>query len=354
VVNIRDQFGFNFAGYPLDFVDACRAGKTPAGSALELELPKGSYLLVVRREGYRDARLPVAVPRKGAAEKVRLLRDDEIPEGFVYLPEGSFFYGGDRKAFQSFPLGEERLPGFFISRLETTVAEYLKFLNDPQVLARTNADGTAEPVVEEVRNYLEKRDPKRVLLVPLSRREMRFERGQSGWTTKVPDSFPIYSVPYLAAVEYAAWRTKNDPRGFRYRLPTDKEWEKAARGADQRTYVWGNYLVWSFCACPDQVYLRPHRFAVGVFPFDESIFGVRDLAGMVSEETTDNPAEGYPYKTQRGGNWFTTDEYFYRTACRNGRLPDNGSYDTGFRLVAELNPAAGVKPSAGQVQTSER
>jgi formylglycine-generating enzyme required for sulfatase activity len=74
---------------------------------------------------------------------------------------------------------------------------------------------------------------------------------------------------------------------------------------------------------------------VAAFPMDESIYGVRDLAGSVSEPLQDQ-RDG-EFFVLRGGNWFTANTYSFRVANRNSRKPTDGSgQDSGIQLLAEL------------------
>jgi serine/threonine protein kinase/formylglycine-generating enzyme required for sulfatase activity len=344
VVNTRDQFGFTLAGYPLPALSACLLGKTAAGSPLEMKLPEGSYLFVFHKAGYRDTRFPVAVPRKGPLrETVRLLQDEEIPEGFVWIPAGALSTGGDQEAFQSLPPGENRVEGFFLGRRETTLREYLEFLND----ANVPDGGEITPTLPEVLNELSKLKPPKATLRVIPVNELNNKafvlKAQGRWALPTPSSLtedsPVIGVSQLAAQEYAAWYTRVKGKGIKFRLPTDLEWERAARGADRRTFVWGNYPIWSFTWSAKGLNKEIKSFPTraGIYPLDESVFGVRDLDGSVSEHTTGRTQseQKYRYTSLRGGNFYNTDDFYFRLATRNGRLPENPGFNTGFRLAAD-------------------
>ena len=345
VTEFGEQFGFTFEGYPLDFVPACRLGDTR--KELAVVFPEGSYLLVLRKPGYVDTRLPVATRFPSEIhETVRLVPINDVLSDFVYVPGGSSVLGGNDSSYlQNLPYGEQRVEGFFIGRFEVTFEDYLEFLN-----ARGNKDGKMLPATEEVRqelrilSLLRDKEVTHLELLPLDNgtRTPLAKRQDGVWEPLKAEyrSWPTLGVNYMAAVEYAHWLTATRQSGWRYRLPTDTEWERAARGADGRRYVWGDYLTWAHCWSVRSNF-RKRRVApdtTGFCPTDESPFGVRDLAGSVRELTSGRPSgrgEKDRLFTTRGGGWDSLNEYELRTDSRDGLPSYRRSRNVGFRLVAE-------------------
>ncbi|MBN1417187.1 MAG: SUMF1/EgtB/PvdO family nonheme iron enzyme, partial [Planctomycetes bacterium] len=340
----RLQFGFALRAFPIAPKEACRLDADPNEGGFRVHLPDGSYLFLFRRPGHADLRIPVQIAGRDREVDARLLAEDEIPTGFVYIPPGPVPCGGDALAFQSLPFGEEPVGGFSIGRLEVTFAEYLAFLNDP--IEAIGEDGTAVPASEYVRRYVtEILGGERIDLIPRwDSDEPLVVRDGSGtrWVIRSEEvkseAWPVFGISQFAAREYAHWRTEKREAGgrWRYRLPTDLEWEKAARGADRRVFVWGDYPLWYYSWTYRGIFWRSKTPEdVGLSSADESVYGVRDLTGSVSEHAIGRPSPPFRYESLRGGNWFNTDDTFGRVATRNGRLPWKSGHNTGFRLVAE-------------------
>ena len=355
VLNIPYQFGFRFRGYPLDFKDGCRLGVARANEPFPIDLPRGSYLLVFQGNDIAETRYPVLIPRQDEEVRVRLLRTADVPRGFVYIPGGSFDYGGDsRESKDGLAAGRAHVKGFLVARQEVTFREYLEFLNDPEISASINDGGFARPraqwdYIPALKHLAEKykSDERQIRLIP--RRSRRTKEGRifvnlvqlnadTGlWVTDKNPDLPIFQLRMLAGLEYALWlRSKHDNK-WRFRLPTDLEWEKTARGADRRTHVWGNDFFPSLCnSNRGNMFSRSILMPVGSFPLDESVYGVRDLAGSVFEATTDTTTPDGEYISRRGGHWLAYDSYFFRVATRWGRPAQGGGDDCGLRVFADL------------------
>jgi len=155
------------------------------------------------------------------------------------------------------------------------------------------------------------------------------------------DSLPVSAISWQDAYDFCSWRGK--------RLPSEVEWEKAARGPDGREFPWGD--KWDVEKPNtggfgnDEVPLAP----VGSFENDVSIYGVRDMGGNVSEWVSDwyGPYSGAEYqdsffgeqhKVVRGGGagmGHYALKVFYRSARRAHTEPQMISTDVGFRCARD-------------------
>jgi len=150
---------------------------------------------------------------------------------------------------------------------------------------------------------------------------------------------PVVLVSYDDAIAYAEWRSEHD--GVTYRLPSEAEWEKAARGTDGRYFPWGN--DWDEEATNWGT--EPKRTsAVGTYPRSRSLYGIEDMAGNVFEYTSTLVETGDgSFVLMKGCSWDDLPG-FCRAAYRHLRPTDSRHILFGFRLAydAPSAPAAGA------------
>ncbi len=317
----------------------------------EVRLTPGSYVCVLRRDGQPDVRYPL-VCRRGEHHDVtvRLRGRDEIGEQFVYVPGGLGIVGGDPHAFESMQRRETNVADFAIARDPVTFDEYLQFIDDiarvdPRLaerrLPRTETEGD-EPYAE--RGADGRWRPRYGAIIEGDGRAFcpPAEVGRVG----------VMGVDWFDAVAYCRWRSERD--GVPYRLPTEIEWEKAARGVDGRYFPWGDRFDASFCKMRDSRPGFPQAEPVGVFSTDRSLYGVRDLAGGMrcwaadidSElDATTAAAEPEPgvgarrdatgMRISRGGAWLNVAEWC-RSASRNRNFAQLRVPHVGVRVAKVL------------------
>ncbi len=161
---------------------------------------------------------------------------------------------------------------------------------------------------------------------------------------------PVVEVSWHNAITFCKWLNARGEwqNGYQVRLPTEAEWEKAARGQNSLLYPWGN--AWKPGQCNSSV---PPDDSSGTTPIGQfsahggdSPYKCADIAGNVWEWTLSKFAT-YPYQDRdgrnivdetsqrvvRGGSWLTHDSLYLRTYFRNVREPKEPYPDVGFRIV---------------------
>lgn len=230
----------------------------------------------------------------------------EIP-GMVYIPAGPFQMGADDSYDDEAPAHQVELPAYYIDAQEVTVGDYRKF---------AEATGRALPV--ELENEVMGKD-----------------------------ELPVVEVTWADAAAYAAWVGK--------RLPTEAEWEKAARGSDDRRYPWGNeppYHGGRYWACysatlfHNPIYTRtvPGDF----YATDRSPYGLFNMAGNVSEWTADSyapyPGNEMPNRLYgqgvhviRGGGWSSSADLLRVTRRQAIAIDGYHHNDVGLRCAQDAH-----------------
>lgn len=219
----------------------------------------------------------------------------------VEIPAGTFIMGSDEGDPEDAPAHEVDLPAFEIDKFEVTNADFAVF-----------ADETGYVTFAE-------------------------KQGVSSWRDEWgigEDNHPVVAVTWDDAQAYCEWLGK--------RLPSEAEWEKAARGEDGRIFPWGD--AWD----PNKANVKERGLrgtsAVGSFSDGVSPYGAEDVIGNVWEwtadwyqpypgNTTEDAYYGEQFRVTRGGGWFD-EEAQATTFNRNAADPNKtANDDLGFRCT---------------------
>jgi serine/threonine-protein kinase len=294
----------------------------------------GSYVLRLHHPGRREVVYPVLIRRCAAWEAtVRLRTDEEIGPEFVYVPGGPFRYGRGRlHQVLTRPERILSLPDCAVQARPVTYADYARFLEAVEreggraaVEARMPSTPGEGPHMERGPDG-EYRVREGLPLPPAHAANL----GLHG--PAYADRLPVFGVSFHDARAYCAWRTRET--GREWRLPTEAEWEKAARGVDGRLYPWGDSDDRSLAKWGDSRPGPAFPEPVGAFPTATSVYGMVDAAGS-SWDWTDTPHDGRSdVQTIRGGgSWL---ESPMPLPFRFGMQPANRFLTFGFRCARSL------------------
>jgi formylglycine-generating enzyme required for sulfatase activity len=268
-------------------------GRLVEGNAVPLAagerrtLEAGSYLVTAEAPGRYPTRYPFLLRRgEESALRIVLPRMEDVPEGMIYVPAGRTLYGcGDDEATRHFlghvPRHDVEVGPFLIARTEVTNAEYMTYLEalpEPERRARLPVEGLT--ILPDGRLGWHHRDE------ALAPGELRCTGVEpcTDWSR-----LAVMNTNREDAERYAAW-LGGSGRLPGARLCSDREWERAARGADDRRFPSGNAELGPADGCTLALYggdiLRAGPCAVGAHPASRSPFGVDDLAGNAAEWTS--------------------------------------------------------------------
>jgi formylglycine-generating enzyme required for sulfatase activity len=237
---------------------------------------------------------------------------DDVLLGFVEVPAGPFLMGSnpalDKLAFANELWGDGRVqgvvdvPAFLIGRLEVTVAQFRAFV-----------EASGHPVDAQA--------------------------------LQAPPDHPVTGVTWPDALAYGRWLEKSLAQwkgtparvremlaaGAHVGLPSEAEWEKAARGGDGRIYPWGNEVRRERAN-----FQGTGTVPVGSIPCPECAFGLSDMSGNVWEWTR-TPYRGEPYGSEEGALDLEADALWvmrggsFADPARNVRAAIRGGGDPGVR-----------------------
>ncbi|MBI2207287.1 MAG: SUMF1/EgtB/PvdO family nonheme iron enzyme [Candidatus Rokubacteria bacterium] len=219
-------------------------------------------------------------------------------DGIMFVPAGAFWMGRDGGSPDETPFHRVHVADFWIERHKVTNGEFATFLNARGLVSRErerrfdhdDADARVR-LIEAGGPDMAPRPP--TLLAP--RQSRGAPRQPARWVADAGyEHHPAVEVSWFGARDYCAWRGR--------RLPTEAEWEKAARGDDWRVYPWG-----AAAPSPERaVYGRPYNATErgDVRPQGASPYRVEDMIGNLREWTA-TILKPYPYRADDGREPFT-------------------------------------------------
>jgi iron(II)-dependent oxidoreductase len=288
--------------------------KTKSNKPVTFKVSIGKHKITLSKKYYLNSSIEITVfYEKTNHLKFRLKKDPTLKIGYmVPIKGGQYTIGARGKEYDNGPSHDVWVDDFFIGKYEVTNAEYMEFVK---------ATGNPKPPCIDDESF-------------------------SG------SDKPVVCVSWTDAVAYCKWKSK--VTGKTYRLPTEAEWEVAARGHSNRKYPWGdqppkeedifraNYAPKEdgyACTAPVtsfEIGQTPNKiFHMGgnVYEwcsdwYDNSYFAVSGYRNPTGPENSDSDL-----KVVRGGSWLFGEEGLY---CTNrGQLPlQEVESDVGFRLVA--------------------
>ncbi len=279
--------------------------KTPC----ELELSAGTYIFHYKNKNMDTISIPIKI-EPGIIYDYELDVIDNVPANTIFIHGGEYV---SRILSQS-DLGYKRnIDDFFLSKNEVTFGEYLEFWHSLSS-EKERRDFTASRIVHTDNGLTVEPlwDKNGSLISPL--------------TTQMP----VFGVSPEAAEAFCKYMSKKLNR--KCRLPYFGELEKAARGVDNRIYVWGNDFEKNYALLNSNSDKKDYPFgaAADFFQKDISVYGVQNLAGNLRELVKINGTDDYGLY---GGSYLTDHS---SARCSNITRFNGGANDVGFRYVIEM------------------
>jgi len=259
----------------------------------------------------------------------------------VYIPSGEFRMGTDDGAKDEGPAHTVYLDAFWIDQFEVTTRQFQQFVDNSGHRTTAEDEGWSHTWTGGSDVWTE-----------TAGAQWHHPSGPNS-TIAALQEHPVVAVSWYDAVAYCQWAGR--------RLPTEAEWEKAARGSDERRWPWGDAWACGRANFDDETTLDtetvgcvdgyPRTAPIGSYTLGASPFGVYDLTGNVSEWVNDwygadyyaispahnpsGPASGRE-RILRGGGWFSTTSFY--VPRRRPSVPSERVESLGFRCAVSIFP----------------
>jgi sulfatase modifying factor 1 len=254
------------------------------------------------------------------------------PPDLARIPAGDFLMGAADADEDERPVHRVQVSEFFIGRFPVTNDEYARFVR---------ATGHPTPAVRNLP------------AIASGGRDTLFKELATPYVWESDEapagrgSHPVVLVRFEDALAYCVWLSRELDRAVR--LPTEAEWEKAARGGIEGCrYPWGNEIDPSRCAYLFDPAAKRQRGTRPTGTYPANGYGLYDMVGNVWEWVTDwygadyysgadardpRGPDGGSLRVVRGGSWVNEDPAMLRCAFRHKVPPDTYAYSVGFRIV---------------------
>lgn len=287
---------------------------------------------------------PEEIKHRGTSDK----------QGMAYIPGGSFLMGttseAGYKADGEGPVRQVEVPAFYMDIYPVTNGEFKAFVEATNYITEAEKYGWTFVFYQLVSEATYKKITQKVLETPWWLVvEGAYWKHPEGPDSNVDERMehPAVHISWNDANAYSAWAGK--------RLPTEEEWEYAARGGlEQKTYAWGNELtpdgehycnIWQGDFPKENTLEDGYRGTAPVKTYPENGYGLYQMAGNVWEWCANpfnpngkqtNPSE--ISRAMRGGSYLCHHSYCnrYRVAARTSNTPDSSTGNLGFRCVVDV------------------
>ncbi|MBF0174875.1 MAG: SUMF1/EgtB/PvdO family nonheme iron enzyme [Magnetococcales bacterium] len=320
------------------YLNGYYVGETPLE---RITVKPGRYDLLMTKQGYKKfvresvnfsggQEVSLQVEMNKSLHQVGDRQKDSVTGiEFMWVPDGCFNMGSPetekgRKPNES-SVHLVCVEGFWMGKTEVTVGQFLKFAQESGDITKTESETgciTGEP------GFLNWKENKNA-----SWKDPKFSLQQDF-------SHPVVCVSWNDAMKFIEWMNRQS--GVSFRLPTEAEWEYAARASTNGARYWGekeeesckHSNVYSILEKGEDPNFSPfpcndgYRYTSPVGTFSENAFGLKDMLGNVWEWTSER--EGNTY-VDRGGSW-SSGPTNIRSAVRSSVVPNHRAGNLGFRL----------------------